>query len=126
MKRAKTAIDVKPKEGKVADPRVLEFITRKHADALAKIKMWTDISRNVRTDQTRKLAEAIAAADVGDNYGWVHPNARAALIEFQLDAWAGVEPTEHTVEWICGIHPIFASPYEPTSRDRSVVKPRVR
>jgi hypothetical protein len=126
MKKVKNPVAVKPKESKITDPRVADFLARKHEDALAKIQVWTDISRNVRSDKTRKLAEASVSADVGTNYGWIHENARAALIEFQLDGWAGVEPTPHTLEWVESIHPIFAFRYEPTSQDRSVVKPRVR
>jgi hypothetical protein len=127
MKKVKTPVAVKPKETKIIDPRVIEFLTRKHADALAKIQVWTDISSNVRTDQTRKLAEAAVSAEVGTNFGWMSEKVRAALIEFQLDGWAGVEPTAHTLEYVCDVHPIFVTPYEPASQDRSVVKrtPRV-
>jgi hypothetical protein len=105
---------------------VADFIARKHADALAKIQVWTGISLRMVSDKTRQLAEAAVSAEVGPNYAWIHENARAALIEFQLDAWAGVEPSAHTLEWVSDIHPVFATPYEPTSQDRSVVKPRVR
>ena len=100
MKRVKTPKAVKREESKITDPRVTKFLARKHADALAKVRMWTDISRNVRSDQTRKLAEAAVSAEVGTNYGWIHENARTALIEFQLDGWAGVEPSAHTLEWV--------------------------
>jgi hypothetical protein len=126
MKRVKTPVAVKPKETKIIDPRVADFIARKHADALGKIQLWTGISLRIVSDKTRQLAEAAVSAEVGPNYAWIHEKARAALIEFQLDAWAGVEPSAHTVEWVESIHPIFASPYEPTSQDRSVAKPRVR
>ena len=122
MKRVKTPKAVTPQEATITDPRLREFITRKHADTLAKIKVWTDISNNVRTDQTRKIAEAIVSAEVGTNYAWVHENARAALIEFQLDGWAGVEPSAHTLEWVESIHPVFVTPYEPASQDRNVRK----
>ena len=123
MKRVKTPKAVKREESKITDRRVLEFLTRKHADAFAKIQVWTDISRNVRTDQTRKLAEAVVSADVGDNFRWVNEIARAALIEFQLDGWAGVEPSAHTLEWVESIHPVFATPFALASQDRSAVRP---
>jgi hypothetical protein len=121
MKRTRT-VAVKPTESKITDPRVTEFLARKHADALAKVRMWTDISRNVRSDQTRQLAEVCVSAEVGTNYGWFSEQVRAALIEFQLDAWAGVKPTAHTLEYVCDSHPTFATPYEPASQDRSVRK----
>jgi hypothetical protein len=108
----------------MTDPRVSEFLACKHADALVKIQVWTDISNNVRSDKIRKLAEAAVAAEVGTNFGWMSEQVRAALIEFQLDAWSGTEPSAHTLEYVCDVHPVFASPYEPASQDRSVVKPR--
>jgi hypothetical protein len=42
----------------MTDSRITEFLAHKHADALAKVQVWTDISNNVRSDQTRKIAEA--------------------------------------------------------------------
>jgi ABC-type protease/lipase transport system fused ATPase/permease subunit len=121
MKRARTAV-VKPKESKITDPRVAEFLARKHADALAKVTMWTEISRNVRNDQTRQLAEVCVASDIGTNFGWMSEQVRAALIEFQLDGWAGVEPTAHTIEYVCDVHPAFVTQYESASQDRNVRK----
>jgi hypothetical protein len=125
VKKAKTPIAVNREESKITDPRVTEFVARKHTDALAKIQVWTDISKRIVSDKTRMLAENSVSADVGTNYGWLSEKVRAALVEFQLDAWSGTEPSAHTLEYVCDIHPIFASPYEPTSQDRSVVKPRV-
>jgi hypothetical protein len=126
MKRAKTPIDVKREDTRVTDPRIDEYLARKHADALAKIKMWTDISKRVVSDKTRKLAFDSAAAQVGTNFGWLSAQVRAALVEFELDAWAGVEPSAHTLEHVRDIHPIFSAPFEPASQDRSVVKPTTR
>jgi hypothetical protein len=65
----------------MTDPRVTEFLTRKHVDALPKIQEWTNISKRVDTTQTRKLAEAAVSAEVGTNFGWMSEQVRAALIE---------------------------------------------
>jgi hypothetical protein len=108
------------------DTWIKEYAARQHANALATIKLWSNISKGVVSDRSRELATqtVINALATNSGVGWMcfSEETRAAFVQFQLDAWSGRAPTAKTLEYVADFCPTFSPAPEPYSQDRNVRK----
>ena len=87
----------------MTNEEIKNYIAQEHATAVSYAQLWSDLSKGVVDCETVKLARGYVDQHVqkfGIKLTAFSEQVQDAMVEFQINAWSGAEPSAATMDLV--------------------------